>query len=410
MYNGRACSDGRGAHLTAMTSAPDPRSPGDIVHPSALPFILIHLGCAAVIWSGVSASAVVLGLVLYWLRMFAITAGYHRLFSHRAYATGRVFQFLLAFLAQASGQKSVLWWAAKHRAHHLHSDTSEDPHSPRQGGILHSHIGWIFDRRHDRTDLVKVADLAQFPELLWLHRCEALPPILLAGLCFLLAGWPGLVLGFCWSTTLVYHATFSINSLAHLRGRARYLTGDDSRNNAVLAFVTMGEGWHNNHHAYQSSARQGFRWWEFDATYAMLRLLSALRLVSGLKAPPEAVVRNQRPPSARAINRAALYLTEQFKPAEVAAKLRATLSPSELSRAVAALVHAPHQASELLAGLHLPHLPTRTDFVRVARRLAASTVAVEHVVDRARTLFLAAVGAYLLEVEPSKGLGDTVEA
>jgi stearoyl-CoA desaturase (delta-9 desaturase) len=386
-----------------MTSAPDPRSPGDIVHPSALPFILVHLGCAAVIWTGVSLSAVVLGLALYWVRMFAITAGYHRLFSHRAYVTGRVFQFLLAFLAQTSGQKSVLWWAAKHRAHHLHSDTSEDPHSPRHG-VLHSHIGWVFDRRHDRTDLVKVADLARFPELRWLHKYEALPPILLAGLCFLLAGWPGLVIGFCWSTTLVYHATFSINSLAHLRGRARYLTGDDSRNNAVLAVITMGEGWHNNHHAYQSSARQGFRWWEFDATYALLRLLSALRLVSDLKSPPEAVVRNQRPPSARAINRAARYLTEQFKPAEVAAKIRATLSPIELSRAVAALMHAPGQASELLAGWRLPHVPARVDFVRAARRLAASTVAVEHVVDRARTLFLTAVGAYLLEAERSKSL------
>jgi len=390
--------------LTSMTSAPDPRSRGDIVHPSALPFILVHLGCGAVIWTGVSASAVVLGLALYWVRMFAITAGYHRLFSHRAYATGRVFQFLLAFLAQASGQKSVLWWAAKHRLHHLHSDTSEDPHSPRHGGAFHSHIGWVFDRRHDHTDLVKVADLARFAELRWLHKYEALPPILLAGLCLLIAGWPGLVIGFCWSTTLVYHATFSINSLAHLRGKARYLTGDDSRNNAVLAFVTMGEGWHNNHHAYQSSARQGFRWWEFDATYAVLRLLSALRLVSDLKSPPEAVVRNLRPPNARAINRAALYLTEQFKPAEVAAKIRATLSPIELSRAVAALMHAPGQASELLAGWHLPHVPTRVDFVRAARRLAASTVAVENVVDRARTLFLAAVGAHLLEVEKSKAL------
>jgi stearoyl-CoA desaturase (delta-9 desaturase) len=335
--------------------------------------------------------------------MFAITAGYHRLFSHRAYATGRVFQFLLAFLAQASGQKSVLWWAAKHRAHHLHSDTSEDPHSPRHGGVFHSHIGWVFDRRHDRTDLVRAADLARFPELRWLHKYEALPPILLAVLCFVVAGWPGLVIGFCWSTTLLYHATFSINSLAHLRGKARYLTGDNSRNNAILAFVTMGEGWHNNHHAYQSSARQGFRWWEIDATYALLRLLAALRLVSGLKSPPEAVVRNQRPPSARAIHRAALYLTAQFKPADVAAKIRATLSPIELSSAVEALVRAPGQASELLAGLHLPHLPARVDFVRAARRLAASTVAIEHVVDRARTQFLAAVGAHLVEIEQSQG-------
>jgi stearoyl-CoA desaturase (delta-9 desaturase) len=368
-----------------------------------LPFVLIHLGCGAVIWTGVSASAVVLGVALYWIRMFAITAGYHRLFSHRAYSTGRAFQFVLAFLAQASGQKSVLWWAAKHRLHHLHSDTAEDPHSPRHLGIFRSHIGWVFDRRHDPTDLVKVADLACFPELRWLHKYEALPPILLAGLCFLLAGWPGLVVGFCWSTTLVYHATFSINSLAHLRGKARYLTGDDSRNNAVLALLTMGEGWHNNHHACQSSARQGFRWWEFDASYILLQVLSASRLVSGLKSPPEALVRNEKPPSARAINRAAQGLMAQFKPEEVAAKIRATLAPIELSAAVEALAHAPHQASELIATLHLPHLPTRADFIRAARRLAASTVAVEDVVDRARTLFLAAVGAHLIEIERSQG-------
>jgi len=368
-----------------------------------LPFVLIHLGCAAVIWTGVSASAVVLGLALYWIRMFAITAGYHRLFSHRAYSTGRAFQFVLAFLAQASGQKSVLWWAAKHRVHHLHSDTAEDPHSPRHGGVFRSHIGWIFDRRHDPTDMVKVADLADFPELRWLHKYEAVPPILLASLCFLLAGWPGLVVGFCWSTTLLYHATFSINSLAHLRGKVRYLTGDDSRNNILLALLTMGEGWHNNHHACQSSARQGFRWWEFDASYAVLRALCALGVVSGLKSPPEALVRHERPPSARAINRAAARLTAQFKPEEVAAKIRAALAPIELSAVVEALAHVPHQAGELIAGLHLPHLPTRADFVRAACRLTVPTVAVEHVVDRAGTLFLAAVGAHLRDLGFPKG-------
>ncbi len=135
----------------------------DVMYPQVLPFILVHAGCVAAIWSGVSWQAVTICAVLYWLRMFAITAGYHRYFSHRAYATSRVFQFILAFLAQSSAQKSVLWWAAKHRHHHLHSDTAQDVHSPRHKGFLYSHLGWIFYRQHDATDLVKVSDLASYP-------------------------------------------------------------------------------------------------------------------------------------------------------------------------------------------------------------------------------------------------------
>ena len=106
---------------------------------------------------------------------------------------------------------------------------------------------------------------------MWLHRLEILPAAVVAVLCFLLAGWSGLVVGFLWSTVLLYHATFCINSLAHVHGRKRYVTGDNSRNNWLLAFFTMGEGWHNNHHAYQSSVRQGFRWWEIDVTYYLLK-------------------------------------------------------------------------------------------------------------------------------------------
>src|SRR6185295_13160779 len=168
---------------------------------------------------------------LYWLRIFGIGAGYHRYFSHRAYATSRTFQLVLAVLCQSTTQKSVLWWAAKHRHHHLHSDTPIDVHSPRHTGFFYSHFGWIFARRHDTTDLVKVGDFTGYPELMFLHRFEQLPSVALGVLCFLVAGWPGLVVGFCWSTVLVYHATFCINSLAHVLGRKRYVTGDDSRNN-----------------------------------------------------------------------------------------------------------------------------------------------------------------------------------
>ncbi len=239
----------------------------DIIYPAALPFVLIHLACIAAIWSGITWQAIALCVALYWLRIFAIGAGYHRYFSHRSYSTGRVFQFVLGFLAQSSAQKSILWWAAKHRHHHLHSDTERDVHSPRHKGFLYSHVGWIFARQHDTVDPMKVADFARYPELMLLHKYELVPPVALGGLCLLLGGWSGLVVGFVWSTLLLYHATFCINSLAHVRGSRRYLTGDDSRNNWLLALLTWGEGWHNNHHAYQSSARQGFRWWEIDPTF-----------------------------------------------------------------------------------------------------------------------------------------------
>ena len=199
----------------------------------------------------------------------------------------------------------MLWWAAKHRHHHLHSDTSDDLHSPRQSGFLYTHFGWIFSRRQDTVDFVKVADFARYPELMWLHRFELVPAVVLGVARFLIGGWPGLVVGFFWSTVLVSHATFSINSLAHVHGRKRYVTGDDSRNNWLLALITMGEGWHNNHHAYQSSVRQGFRWWEVDPTFYILKALSWSGLVWDLKTPPEAVLRNEQRLGARVIERAA---------------------------------------------------------------------------------------------------------
>src|ERR1043166_3710804 len=277
----------------------------DIVYPASIPFVLMHVACLAAIWTGITWQAVAVGFGLYWVRIFAIGAGYHRYFSHRSYATSRAFQFLLAVLSQSTAQKSVLWWAAKHRHHHLHSDTERDVHSPRHKGFIYSHLGWIFARRHHRTDLVKVADLARYPELMWLHRYELIPAVGLGVLCFLIGGWSVLVVGFFWSTVVVYHATFCINSLAHVLGGKRYVTGDDSRNNWLLALFTMGEGWHNNHHAYQSSIRQGFRPWEIDATFYILKMLSWVGLIWNLKTPPESVLRNEYRLGARGVGAAA---------------------------------------------------------------------------------------------------------
>jgi stearoyl-CoA desaturase (Delta-9 desaturase) len=367
----------------------------DIMRPQLVPFLLIHAGCVAAIWSGVTWQAIAICAVLYWSRMFAIGAGYHRYFSHRGYATSRVFQFILAFLAQSSAQKSVLWWAAKHRHHHLHSDTRRDVHSPRHKGFVYSHVGWIFARQHDATDLQKVADFASFPELMWLHKLEVLPATLIAALCVFIAGWSGLVVGFLWSTVLLYHATFCINSLAHVHGRKRYVTGDESRNNWLLALFTMGEGWHNNHHAYQSSAQQGFQWWELDLTYYILRVLSRLGIVWDLKMPPEQVLRNKQRLGSRVIGRAAEQLAGRFNPEQIALAVRSSVQASELSALRDSLCRLQHRA-DVLWNLHLPKMPTRDQFLAEAKAMFAKTISLDDIVDRAYELVLESVGSRLV--------------
>jgi len=327
--------------------------------------------------------------------MFAVTAGYHRYFSHRAFSTSRVTQFFLAFLAQSTAQKSVLWWAAKHRHHHLHSDTAEDVHSPRHEGFLYSHVGWIFARRHDATDLAKVQALARYPELLWLHRFETLPAVILGIASFFVAGWSGLVVGFLWSTVLVYHATFCINSLAHVRGRKRYVTGDESRNNLGLALLTMGEGWHNNHHAYQSSARQGFRWWEIDATWYLLKLFGAFGLVWDLKTPPVQVVRNEQRLGARTIQRTAEQLAARFNSERIALTLSEAFHGPELAALRDALDQACHRAGEALASFHLPVMPSREELMAQARHMFARTPSLDEIVDRGYVLLATAIRQHL---------------
>jgi stearoyl-CoA desaturase (delta-9 desaturase) len=379
--------------MTSETDADDVHD--DIIYPSTIPFILVHLGCFAAIWTGVTWQALALCVTLYWLRIFAIGAGYHRYFSHRSYSTSRAFQFVLAFMSQTTTQKSVIWWASKHRHHHLYSDTGHDVHSPRHHGFIYSHLGWIFSRKHDEPDFAKVSDLTRYPELMWLHKFEVLPAILLAGLCFLLAGWSGLVVGFLWSTVLVYHATFCINSLAHVSGRKRYVTGDDSRNNWLLAVFTMGEGWHNNHHAYQSSVRQGFKWWEFDPTYYLLRALSWTGLVWDLKTPPQPVLRNEQRLGAKVINRAAEELAARFNSERIAAAIAAALHTPELSVLQDTLTRAHHRTSEMLKTLHVPHIPSREEFVREAKAMFARTSSLDEIVDRAHELLIASVGARL---------------
>jgi stearoyl-CoA desaturase (delta-9 desaturase) len=248
-------------------------------------------------WVGLAAA-------LYAVRMFAITAGYHRYFAHRSFRTSRAFQLVLALVGGTAAQKGALWWAAHHRDHHRHSDDPEDVHSPLRRGFLWSHVGWILSRRHHETKLGRVKDLAVYPELRFLDRHHYLPPLALALGLFLWAGWPAVLWGFFVSTVVLWHATFAINSIAHLFGRRRYETGEGSRNSFALALITFGEGWHNNHHHYPASTRQGFFWWELDLSFLALRLLAALRLVRNLRGPPPRVLRDAagRGPAARPVD------------------------------------------------------------------------------------------------------------
>ena len=259
----------------------------------------MHLACLFAIWTGVSAVAVATCLALYVIRMFAITAGFHRLFAHRTYQTSRAFQFLMGFLGTASYQKGPLWWSSHHRRHHLNADTDEDLHSPLTHAVWRSHFGWFLSRESQATDWKLIANLSRYRELRFLDRFYSLPPALLAVAMFLFgsvlgrnapglgtSGWQMLVWGFFISTVVLYHGTFTVNSLAHVFGKRRFATDDNSRNNWFVALITLGEGWHNNHHHYQTSERQGFYWWELDISHYTLRVLSWFGIVWDLRTPP----------------------------------------------------------------------------------------------------------------------------
>jgi len=277
--------------MQAPAVKPDHRI--DVVR--SLPFFLVHLvAVAGVFWLGWSWSGLLLALSLYAVRMFGVTGAYHRYFSHRSYKTSRGFQLVLALLAMTSVQKGVLWWAAHHRHHHRMSDLPGDVHSVLHDGFWWSHVGWILAPRNHDTDFERVKDLARFPELRFLNTYYYLPGLALAGGLFWAGGVWALFWGFFVSTTLLWHGTFTINSLTHVFGNQRYRTADNSRNNLWLALITLGEGWHNNHHYYQRSTNQGFFWWEIDVTFYVLRVLSWLGLVWELHTPPAHVLSGSR--------------------------------------------------------------------------------------------------------------------
>lgn len=265
------------------------------------PFIALHLACLAPFWVGASPIALLVAAASYVLRVFAISVFYHHCFSHRAFRTHRAVQFVFAFLGAAATQRGPLWWAAQHRLHHTHTDGHADPHSSARG-FWWSHMLWFLCRGNYSTPLYRVRDLARFPELVWLNRYDLAAPAIYAAGLFALGealqpafpqtdGWQMLVWGYVISTVVLMHATFMINSLSHRVGRRRFETADKSRNNSWLALLTVGEGWHNNHHRHAASARLGFYWWQLDLGWLGLKLLERLGLVWNLKTPPESVLK-----------------------------------------------------------------------------------------------------------------------
>ncbi len=270
-------------------------NPRHIDYLRLIPFVTVHLACLLALVVGVSWVAAGVALGLYLVRMFGITAGYHRLFAHRAYTVPRWVAFALAFLGGTSAQRGALWWAAHHRHHHRHSDEAEDLHSPLQHGFWWSHLGWFLADGAYRSRLELVPDLAKRPELVWLDRYDVLPPALLAAACFALGWWLGpewntsglqMLVWFSISTVVLAHATFSVNSVMHVWGRRPFPTSDTSRNNLLIALITLGEGWHNNHHQYQASVRQGFRWWQIDLSFYAVWAMSRVGLVQRMNPVP----------------------------------------------------------------------------------------------------------------------------
>lgn len=266
----------------------------------SLPLLFMHASCAGVFFVKGGWPAFTIFALMYVLHVFALTAGFHRYFSHKSFKTSRTFQFILALLGTSAAQRDPLWWASHHRLHHMTSDTADDIHSPRQHGFWWAHIGWVMQRELAETDLSRVKDFADYPELLWLNRHPYAPAFVLAVLLLIsgsllnyafpnlgVSGWQFVFYGFFLSTAAVYHITFCINSVAHTFGKQRYDTGDDSRNNWILGLLAMGEGWHNNHHRYSVCARQGFRWWEIDLSYQLLRILQWIGLVWDIREPPK---------------------------------------------------------------------------------------------------------------------------
>ena len=384
-----------------MSTEPCSSSPADkadIIHPRVLPFITVHLACLAILWVDVQPIDWIICGALYVIRMFGITAGFHRYFSHRSFKTSRGFQFFLAFLGQSSAQRGVLWWAATHRYHHKHSDTERDVHSPVQHGFWYSHVLWIFSKHGRTPDYSLIKDFRRYPELVWLEKWERLPPILLGVFVWAVAGWSGLVVGFFLSTVLLFHGTFTINSLSHVFGKQPYVTGDSSRNNLFLAMITLGEGWHNNHHHFPSATPQGFYWWQIDVTYYVLKVLSIFRVVWDLRLPPAHVIKGTRKLSVPVVEKAAQQLATSFSIEQIGSSLlKAWEQTPKLQELRKRARIGQAEVEKLLSELKIPELPARVDLKHKAQQMFKHIPSLNPIVERANQIIVQSVSVWLVQ-------------
>ena len=384
-----------------MSTEPGPKSPADkadIIHPRVLPFITVHLACLAILWVDVQPIDWIICGALYVIRMFGITAGFHRYFSHRSFKTSRVFQFFLAFLGQSSAQRGVLWWASTHRHHHKHSDTEQDVHSPVQHGFWYSHVLWVFSKQVRTADYSLIKDFQKYPELVWLEKWEHLPPFLLAVLVWAVAGWSGLVVGFFVSTVLLFHGTFTINSLSHVIGKQPYVTGDSSRNNLFLAIITLGEGWHNNHHHFPSATPQGFHWWQIDVTYYILKALSVFRIVWDLRLPPAHVVEGKGKLSLASIEKAAQQLAASFSIEHIGTTvLKAWTHTPKLEELRNRARIGQSEVEAFLKEMKILELPAIGNLKHRAQKMFDHLPSLNPIVERANHIIVQAVSVWLLQ-------------
>ena len=380
----------------------NPADASDIIHPRVLPFVAMHLACFAIFWVDVQPIDWVICGVLYVIRMFGITAGFHRYFSHRSFKTSRGFQFFLAFLGQSSAQRGVLWWASKHRHHHKYSDTEQDVHSPVQHGFWYSHVLWIFSKQGRTPDYSLIKDFRKYPELVWLDKWERLPPFVLGILVWAIFGWSGLVVGFVLSTVLLFHGTFTINSLSHVFGKQPYDTGDSSRNNLFLAIITLGEGWHNNHHYFPSATPQGFHWWQIDVTYYILKTLSVFKIVWDLRLPPVHVIKGTPKLAATTIEKAAQQLAASFsvdyigrtvlKAWKHTPKLAELRNRTRLGQAA---------VEDFLKEMKILELPSIENMKQRARKMFIHIPSLNPIIERANQIIVQAVSVWILQNEKS---------
>ena len=380
----------------------NPADASDIIHPRVLPFVAMHLACLAIFWVDVQPIDWVICGALYVIRMFGITAGFHRYFSHRSFKTSRGFQFFLAFLGQSSAQRGVLWWASKHRHHHKYSDTEQDVHSPVQHGFWYSHVLWIFSKQGRTPDYSLIKDFRKYPELVWLDKWERLPPFVLGVLVWAIFGWSGLVVGFVLSTVLLFHGTFTINSLSHVFGKQPYNTGDSSRNNLFLAIITLGEGWHNNHHYFPSATPQGFHWWQIDVTYYILKALSVFKIVWDLRLPPVHVVEGIPKLPVAAIEKAAQQLASSFSVEHIGKTvLKAWKHTPKLAELRNRTRIGQAAVEDFLKEMKILELPSIENMKQRAQKMFIHIPSLNPIVERANQIIVQAVSVWMLQNEKS---------